>query len=75
MSQNYAKNVSITLNRERYTSLKKYLANVPELYQKMPQSPNVGSVTPTLRTKDLRAVKLGVPPGLSGRTNKIRHYL
>ena len=56
------KNVPITLNRERYTSLKKYLANVPELYQKMSQSPNVGSVTPTLRAKDLRAMKLGVPP-------------
>ena len=30
--------------------------------QKMSQSPNVGSVTPTLRAKDSRAMKLGVPP-------------
>ena len=30
--------------------------------QKMSQSPNVGSVTQTLRAKDLRAMKLGVPP-------------
>ena len=28
----------------------------------MSQPPNVGSVTPTLRAKDLRAMKLGVPP-------------
>ena len=28
----------------------------------MSQSPNVGSVTPTLRAKDLRAMKLGVLP-------------
>ena len=39
LSKNVLKNVPITLNRERYTSLKKYLANVPELYQKMSQSP------------------------------------
>ena len=45
LSKNVLKNVPITLNRERYTSLKKYLANVPELYQKMSQSPQIGSVT------------------------------
>ena len=28
----------------------------------MSQLPNVGSVTPTLRAKDSRAMKLGVPP-------------
>ena len=28
----------------------------------MSKSPNVASVTPTLRAKDLRAMKLGVPP-------------
>ena len=34
LSKNVLKNVPITLSRERYTSRKKYLANVPELYQK-----------------------------------------
>ena len=28
----------------------------------MSQSPNLGSVAPTLRAKDSRAMKLGVPP-------------
>ena len=34
----------------------------PKINQKMSQSPNIGSVTPTSRLKDSRAMKLGVPP-------------
>merc|ERR1712074_286708 len=44
-TKNVQKNVPITLSRERYMSLKKHLANVPELYQKMSQSHYVESVT------------------------------
>ena len=38
--------------------------------QKMSQSPNAGSVTPTLRAKDSRAMGLGVPPRILWSNDK-----
>ena len=42
--------------------LVQYLMTVSKSMQKMFQSPNVGSITPTLCAKDSRAKKLGLSP-------------